>query len=121
MGMALPDLRFDEQYGTGNLQAEKTLPSVYSPPLQRRRETGGRTKLHLWGLAGRWMMLPVYVRRILAAALVVGVLGSFSAAAKIQSVSAKDKFEKVYYSQSCLQDRLDEINSISTRFGKGTH
>ena len=114
MGMALPKPKFDEQIRAGRMQAEKVLPPEYvrALELQRRRAAVPR-ELSLWGFVRRWTAMPVVLRRVLAAVIVLSFIGSFAAVAHIQSELAKGKLEQARYTMVSQQDNLDELSSLS--------
>ena len=99
MGMALPNPSFDEQFRTSTLQAEKALPPEYIRTLERNRSPI-LPRLHLWGLSGRWVSLPMFLRRILAAVMVLTFMGAFTATAHIQARAAMAELERTSYSNA---------------------
>ena len=113
MGMALPKLEGRNQFGFKNIRAGKDTASIYVGAYEIRSKPVELPRLNLWGLVGRWISLPMGVRRVLSAALVLACVGSVYAVANIQLESAKEKIEMARSSQAMLEDKLTELNSYS--------
>jgi len=86
---------------------------MYVGAFEIRRRPAELPRLHLWGLVGRWISLPLSVRRVLSATLVLACVGSFYAVANIQLESAKEKIEIARSSQALLEDKLTELKTYS--------
>ncbi len=107
MGMALPNPDYDGQFNTRRMQAERVLPREYSRVFERPG-TIELPRFHFWGLSGRWRALPVALRRLLSATLILTFLGAFAASAHIQSESVKGQLERTRFTASRIQDDLEE-------------
>ena len=120
MGMALPNPKYDEQQRARSLQAEKALPREYIQTLEKFR-CPAMPRLHLWGLMVRWTSLPITLRHILAAVMLLCFLGAFTATAHIKANAAVAQLQRVGYSNARFEDNLAEFNSFNqTAFYSGS-